>query len=58
MLEPPGFMALHYGVQTPLAILLSHVVFGLILGGFYHLEVMTDISRGRAVHTPREKRQR
>jgi hypothetical protein len=38
MLEPPGFLALHYGVQTPIAILLSHVVFGAILGGFYHLK--------------------
>jgi len=38
MLEPPGFLALHYGVQTPLAILLSHAVFGAILGTFYHLK--------------------
>ncbi|HEY5028281.1 MAG TPA: hypothetical protein VIK39_07715 [Candidatus Angelobacter sp.] len=37
MLEPPGFLALNYGVQTPLAILLSHVVFGAILGTFYRL---------------------
>jgi uncharacterized membrane protein YeaQ/YmgE (transglycosylase-associated protein family) len=37
MLEPPGFLALHYGIQTPLAILLSHVAFGAILGAFYHL---------------------
>jgi hypothetical protein len=37
MLEPPGFLALHYGVQTPLAILLSHTVFGAILGAFYRL---------------------
>ena len=35
LLEPPGFLALHYGVQTPLAILLSHAVFGAILGAFY-----------------------
>jgi uncharacterized membrane protein YagU involved in acid resistance len=38
LLEPPGFLALHYGVQTPLAILLSHVVFGAILGAFYRLK--------------------
>jgi hypothetical protein len=38
MLEPPGFLALHYGVKTPLAILISHAVFGAILGGFYHLK--------------------
>jgi hypothetical protein len=37
MLEPPGFLALHYGVQTPVAILLSHAVFGAILGAFYRL---------------------
>lgn len=37
MLEPPGFLALHYGVQTPVAILLSHAVFGIILGTFYRI---------------------
>jgi uncharacterized membrane protein YagU involved in acid resistance len=36
MLEPPGFLALHYGLRTPLAALLSHIVFGIILGSFYH----------------------
>jgi hypothetical protein len=36
-LEPPGFLALHYGVRTPLSVLLSHAVFGAILGGFYRL---------------------
>jgi len=38
MLEPPGFLALNYGVQTPLAILFSHAVFGVILGAFYHIK--------------------
>lgn len=37
-LEPPGFLALHYGVQTPLAILISHAIFGAILGAFYQLK--------------------
>ncbi|MGB7135925.1 MAG: hypothetical protein WBD46_11595 [Acidobacteriaceae bacterium] len=37
VLEPPGFMALHYGVQTPVAVLLSHMAFGVILGVFYRL---------------------
>jgi uncharacterized membrane protein YagU involved in acid resistance len=37
LLEPPGFLALHYGVQTPLAIMFAHTVFGMILGAFYHL---------------------
>ena len=34
-LEPPGFLALHYGVQTPVTLLLAHVIFGVILGAFY-----------------------
>ena len=34
-LEPPGFLALHYGIQTPISIVLGHVVFGVVLGGFY-----------------------
>lgn len=37
VLEPPGFLALHYGTRTPLTILLSHLVFGAVLGAFYHL---------------------
>ena len=37
-LEPPGFMALHYGMRTPVAILLSHAIFGAILGTFYRLK--------------------
>ncbi len=36
-LEPPGFMALHYGIQTPVSVVLSHVVFGVILGSLYQL---------------------
>lgn len=36
-LEPPGFMALNYGRQTPLITLIAHVVYGAILGGFYRL---------------------
>jgi uncharacterized membrane protein YagU involved in acid resistance len=34
-LEPPGFMALHYGTRTPLVAALAHVVFGVILGACY-----------------------
>jgi len=37
VLEPPGFMALHYGARTPVAVLSSHVAFGVILGVFYRL---------------------
>jgi hypothetical protein len=35
LLEPPGFLALHYGVQTPISIAVAHVVFGAVLGAFY-----------------------
>lgn len=34
-LEPPGFLALHYGVQTPVSVVAAHLVFGAILGAFY-----------------------
>jgi hypothetical protein len=34
-LEPPGFMALNYGLRTPISVLLAHVVFGALLGLFY-----------------------
>lgn len=34
-LEPPGFLGRNYGVQTPLSVLIAHMVFGAILGGFY-----------------------
>jgi uncharacterized membrane protein YagU involved in acid resistance len=36
-LEPPGFLALNYGFQTPLSIIFAHIVFGMILGGFYQV---------------------
>jgi len=36
-LEPPGFLALHYGMQTPISVIVAHIVFGAILGGFYSL---------------------
>jgi uncharacterized membrane protein YagU involved in acid resistance len=35
LLEPPGFLALHYGYQTPITVLVSHVVYGMVLGAFY-----------------------
>lgn len=34
-LEPPGLFALNYGVQTPVSVMVAHVVFGIILGAFY-----------------------
>jgi len=36
-LEPPGVFGLNYGIRTPLSVLLSHTLFGIILGSFYHL---------------------
>ena len=36
-LEPPGFMLLNYGVQTPASVILSHALFGALLGAFYVL---------------------
>lgn len=36
-LEPPGFLGLHYGYRTPVAVLVAHVVYGSILGYFFHL---------------------
>ncbi len=35
-LEPPGFLALHYGYQTPASVFLAHVVYGAILGASFH----------------------
>ena len=34
-LEPPGFLALNYGYQTPISVIVAHTVFGAILGAFY-----------------------
>jgi hypothetical protein len=36
-LQPPGFLALHYGERTPLVTLAAHLVYGAILGGFYQV---------------------
>ena len=36
-LEPPGFLALHYGQRTPVSLLLAHLVYGAILGAFYRV---------------------
>jgi hypothetical protein len=33
LLEPPGFMLINYGRRTPAATILSHVVYGAIVGG-------------------------
>jgi uncharacterized membrane protein YagU involved in acid resistance len=36
-LEPPGFLALNYGYQTPVSVLVAHVIYGAILGAFYSM---------------------
>lgn len=36
-LEPPGFLALNYGYQTPLSVVLGHLIYGAMLGAFYSL---------------------
>ncbi len=34
-LQPPGFLALHYGRRTPLLTLAAHIAYGVIFGLFY-----------------------
>jgi hypothetical protein len=34
LLEPPGFLLLNYGRQTPLVTVLAHIAYGAIVGGF------------------------
>ncbi len=36
-LQPPGFLALNYGRQTPIVTVIAHVIYGAIIGGFYKL---------------------
>jgi hypothetical protein len=36
-LQPPGFLALNYGRRTPVVSLAAHLLYGAILGAFYHL---------------------
>ena len=36
-LEPPGFLSLNYGYQTPVSVVVAHLAFGAILGAFYQL---------------------
>ncbi|MGQ0811880.1 MAG: hypothetical protein ACT4OO_11750 [Nitrospiraceae bacterium] len=37
LLEPPGFLALNYGYQTPVVTVVAHIAYGMILGGFYKI---------------------
>jgi hypothetical protein len=34
LLEPPGFLLLNYGRQTPVVTVLAHVAYGALVGGF------------------------
>ena len=34
LLEPPGFLLLNYGRQTPLVTVVGHLAYGAIVGGF------------------------
>jgi len=34
LLEPPGFLLLNYGRQTPIATIAAHIAYGAIIGGF------------------------
>ena len=36
-LEPPGFLMLNYGAQTPLVSLAAHIAYGTLVGGFVSL---------------------
>ena len=37
LLEPPGFLMLNYGPQTPLVSLVAHVAYGALVGGLMQL---------------------
>ena len=37
LLEPPGFLMLNYGLQTPLVNILAHIAYGTLVGGFTQL---------------------
>jgi hypothetical protein len=37
LLEPPGFLMLHYGPRTPLVNIVAHIAFGALVGGFTQL---------------------
>ncbi len=37
LLEPPGFLMLNYGAQTPIVSLAAHIAYGALVGGFASL---------------------
>lgn len=36
-LEPPGYLGLNYGVETPISVMTAHIAFGILLGFFYRM---------------------
>ena len=34
LLEAPGFLMLNYGIATPVVMLVAHIAYGAIVGGF------------------------
>jgi uncharacterized membrane protein YagU involved in acid resistance len=36
-LEPPGFFGMNYGIRTPVAVMLAHMLFGATLGTMYRV---------------------
>jgi hypothetical protein len=40
LLEPPGFMAMNYGPQTPLTTLVGQALYGTVLGGFHQFATL------------------
>jgi hypothetical protein len=52
-LEPTGFLALNYGRRTPLSVLLRHLAYGGILGGFYRLEPRRRAAARRLTDQPK-----
>jgi uncharacterized membrane protein YagU involved in acid resistance len=37
-IEPPGPLALYYGISTPAVIVVAHVLFGIVIGGLYRFK--------------------
>ena len=37
-LEPPGFLAMNYGVQTPMTLMIAQAVYGGVLGACVHIQ--------------------
>jgi len=34
LLEAPGFLMMNYGIATPIVMLVAHIAYGAIVGGF------------------------